>query len=62
MGAGGGTLEVFDPAVLMQSIATARQTGILEITRSDGARFWSYVENGKILKARLAMLTAINHV
>lgn len=49
----GGSLDVFDPAALMQSLSISRKSGILTVTHQDGKMFWCYLENGRPTKARL---------
>lgn len=53
----GGTLNVFQPAALLQSLATARRTGLMEVTGKNGNKITIYVENGAPKKARLKKLT-----
>jgi diguanylate cyclase (GGDEF)-like protein len=48
-----GNLQVFDPAELMQSIAIARNTGILRVTGESGTEFWSFFVDGNLKKAKL---------
>lgn len=52
----GGTLDVFDPTALLQSMSTAHNTGILEVWNPQGHRLWAYFEEGKIIKAKLSKL------
>ena len=52
----GGTLDVFDPAALLQSISAARNTGILEVWNPQGSRLWAYLEEGRIVKAKLGKI------
>lgn len=49
----GGSLDVFDPAALMQSLSISRKSGILTVTHPDGKQFWCYLDNGRPTKARL---------
>lgn len=49
----GGSLDVFDPAALMQSLSISRKSGILTVTHPDGKMFWCYLENGRPTKARM---------
>ena len=49
----GGSLDVFDPAALMQSLSISRKSGILTVTNPDGKMFWCYLENGKPTKTRM---------
>ncbi len=49
----GGSLDVFDPAALMQSLSISRKSGILTVTNPDGKMFWCYLENGRPTKARM---------
>jgi diguanylate cyclase (GGDEF)-like protein len=53
----GGTLDVFDPAALLQSMTTARNTGILEVWNPQGLRLWAYLEEGRIMKAKLGKIS-----
>lgn len=49
----GGELGVFDPAALLQSLATAQKTGILTVQGPDGRQFWMLFESGKPIQARM---------
>jgi diguanylate cyclase (GGDEF)-like protein len=49
----GGELGVFDPAALLQSLATAQKTGILTVQARDGKQLWMLFEGGKPIQARL---------
>jgi len=49
----GGELGVFDPAALLQSLATAQKTGILTVQARDGKQLWLLFEGGKPVQARL---------
>lgn len=49
----GGSLDVFDPAALMQSLSISRKSGILTVTNPDGKMFWCYLENGRPTKTRM---------
>jgi diguanylate cyclase (GGDEF)-like protein len=49
----GGELGVFDPAALLQSLATAQKTGILTVQAKDGKQLWMLFEGGKPIQARL---------
>lgn len=49
----GGELGVFDPAALLQSLATAQKTGILTVQAKDGKQLWILFEGGKPVQARL---------
>jgi diguanylate cyclase (GGDEF)-like protein len=53
----GGTLDVFDPAALMQSLSISRKSGILTVTHPEGKMFWCFLENGKPTKARMGKFT-----
>ncbi len=53
----GGSLDVFDPAALMQSLSISRKSGILTVTHPEGKMFWCFLENGKPTKARLGKFT-----
>ncbi|MBY0549227.1 MAG: diguanylate cyclase [Candidatus Obscuribacterales bacterium] len=48
-----GNLDVFDPAALLQSFATAQKTGVLTVQAPDGRQLWMLFENGKPIQARL---------
>lgn len=49
----GGSLDIFDPAALLQSLSMSRKSGVLTVTNSDGKVFWCFVENGKPTKTRM---------
>lgn len=49
----GGELGVFDPAALLQSLATAQKTGILTVQGPDGRQLWMLFESGKPMQARM---------
>lgn len=49
----GGELGVFDPAALLQSLATAQKTGVLTVQAPDGRQLWLLFENGKPMQARM---------
>ncbi len=49
----GGELGVFDPAALLQSLATAQKTGVLTVQSRDGKQLWCLFESGKPIQARL---------
>lgn len=49
----GGSLDVFDPAALLQSLSISRKSGVLTVTHPDGKQFWCYLDNGRPTKARL---------
>ena len=53
----GGTLNVFQPAALLQSLATARRSGLMEVTSKTGQKITIYVEHGQPKKARLKRLS-----
>lgn len=53
----GGTLDVFDPAALLQSLSISRKSGILTVTHPEGKMFWCFLENGKPTKARMGKFT-----
>lgn len=53
----GGTLDVFDPAALLQSLSISRKSGILTVTHPEGKLFWCFLENGKPTKARMGKFT-----
>ncbi len=53
----GGSLDVFDPAALMQSLSISRKSGILTVTHPEGKMFWCFLENGKPVKARMGKFT-----
>lgn len=52
----GGSLRLFDPAGLLQTVAQSGKTGILTIESSNGRVFWAYLEGGIPSKARLSNL------
>ncbi len=49
-----GELGVFDPAALLQSLATAQKTGVLTVQAPDGRQLWILFDSGKPMQARLA--------
>jgi diguanylate cyclase (GGDEF)-like protein len=49
----GGELGVFDPAALLQSLATAQKTGVLTVQAPDGRQLWLLFENGRPMQARM---------
>jgi diguanylate cyclase (GGDEF)-like protein len=49
----GGELGVFDPAALLQSLATAQKTGVLTVQSPDGKQLWMLFEGGKPIQGRL---------
>jgi diguanylate cyclase (GGDEF)-like protein len=49
----GGELGVFDPAALLQSLATAQKTGVLTVQAPDGRQLWLLFESGKPMQARM---------
>jgi GGDEF domain-containing protein/uncharacterized membrane protein len=53
----GGSLNVFQPAALLQSLAVARRTGLMEVVNKAGHKITIYVENGAPKKARLKRLS-----
>jgi diguanylate cyclase (GGDEF)-like protein len=53
-----GSLQVFDPATTLQSVARAQRTGILTVTNEGGVLFWSFFEHGKLKKAYLEQFRA----
>lgn len=53
----GGSLDVFDPAALLQSLSISRKSGILTVTHPDGKQFWCYLDNGRPTKARLGKMS-----
>lgn len=53
----GGSLDVFDPAALLQSLSISRKSGILTVTHPEGKMFWCFLENGKPIKARMGKFT-----
>lgn len=53
----GGSLDVFDPAALMQSLSISRKSGILTVTHPEGKMFWCFLENGRPTKARMGKFT-----
>ncbi len=48
-----GELGVFDPAALLQSLATAQKTGVLTVQAPDGRQLWLLFESGKPIQARM---------
>ncbi|MBX9568403.1 MAG: diguanylate cyclase [Candidatus Obscuribacterales bacterium] len=48
-----GELGVFDPAALLQSLATASKTGVLTVQAPDGRQLWCLFESGKPMQARM---------
>lgn len=57
-GAVSGSLEIFDPATTLQSVARAQRTGILTVTNEAGRIFWSFFDHGKLQKAYLDQFRA----
>jgi diguanylate cyclase (GGDEF)-like protein len=53
----GGSLDVFDPAALLQSLSISRKSGILTVTHPEGKMFWCFLENGRPTKARMSKFT-----
>lgn len=53
-----GELGVFDPAALLQSLATAQKTGVLTVQAPDGRQLWLLFENGKPVQARMGKYAA----
>jgi diguanylate cyclase (GGDEF)-like protein len=49
----GGNLGIFDPAALLQSIATAQKSGVLTVESEDGRKIWMLYEQGRPLQAKL---------
>jgi diguanylate cyclase (GGDEF)-like protein len=58
----GGSLAIFDPAVVLQSMSGTQKTGILTVTAADGRQFWAFFETGKLLKAHLANFRGDNAI
>ena len=56
----GGSLDVFHPAALLQSISLSRKSGILTVTHPEGKVFWCFAEHGQPQKARLGKFTGLN--
>lgn len=52
----GGSLDVFDPASLLQSLSLSQKSGVLTVTQKDGKQFWTFLDQGRPTKARLANL------
>lgn len=52
----GGSLGVFDPFSVLQSMAMANKTGILTVEEDTGKKFWAFFEGSKITKAHLGNL------
>ena len=48
-----GELGVFDPAALLQSLATAQKTGVLTVQAPDGRQLWLLFDAGKPMQARM---------
>lgn len=57
-----GELGVFDPASLLQSIASAQKTGVLTVRANDGRQFWMSFEDGRALQARLGPFAGHNAI
>jgi len=49
----GGNLGIFDPAALLQSIATAQKSGVLTVEAEDGRKVWMLYEMGRPLQAKV---------
>ena len=49
----GGSLDVFDPCTVLQSMASAGKTGILTVAAADGRKFWAFIDQNKVTKAYL---------
>lgn len=49
----GGELGVFDPAALLQSLATAQKTGILTVSGRHDKQLWMLFEGGRPVQAKL---------
>lgn len=49
----GGSLDVFDPCTVLQSMAAAGKTGILTVVAGDGRKFWAFFDKNKVTKAYL---------
>lgn len=49
----GGQLGIFDPAALLQSIATAQKSGVLTVESPDGRKIWMLYELGHPIQAKL---------
>src|SRR5262249_28608507 len=48
-----GTLEIFDPATVLQSIATSKKSGIMTVDNSQGQNMWVFFKDGWMTKSRL---------
>jgi len=53
----GGSLDVFDPAALLQSLSISRKSGILTVTHPEGKMLWCFLESGRPIKARMGKFT-----
>jgi diguanylate cyclase (GGDEF)-like protein len=57
-----GELGVFEPAALLQSLATAQKTGVLTVQSPNDKHFWLLVEAGKPVQARLGKFGGNNAI
>lgn len=48
-----GSLDIFDPATILQSFVHSDRTGILTVNSTDGRKFWAFVDKRRIQKAYL---------
>lgn len=58
----GGELGVFDPAALLQSLATAQKTGVLTVQGPDGRQLWTLFDTGRPIQARLGKVGGNNAI
>lgn len=52
----GGSLGIFDPFAVLQSMATAGKIGILTVDERSGRKFWAFFGSGLIEKAHLGVI------
>jgi diguanylate cyclase (GGDEF)-like protein len=58
----GGELGIFDPAALLQSIASAHKSGVLTVVAPDGRKVWMLYENGHPIQAKLGKFAGRNAI
>ncbi len=58
----GGELGVFDPSALLQSLVSARKSGVLTVVGKDGRQLWLLFENGKPSQAKLGNISGDNAI
>jgi diguanylate cyclase (GGDEF)-like protein len=51
-----GSLKVFDPFNMLQSMCSAGRTGILSVEERAGRRFWAFLDKSQVSKAHLGVL------